>query len=105
MKEFAEAVRLNPAFADAHYSLGKTLAALDKLDWAVSEYKEALRIDPGLVIAYFDLGSALEEAKKLEEAVEAYRSFIQHWRMEYGLLWEFADRRLNDLEMAIAAPP
>jgi tetratricopeptide (TPR) repeat protein len=102
MKELAEAIRLNPSFAHAHYGLGKALAQLNKLDWAVSEYKEALRIDPGLGIAYFDLGLALEEAGRLGEAAEAYGSFIRNWRMEHGALCEFADRRLNDLEKSMA---
>jgi len=98
-------VRLSPGFAEAHYSLGKTLAALNKLDWAVSEYKEALGLDPGLSTAYFDMGIALEESGDLEGAASAYREFIKSRDLEHGVLWEFADRRLSDLEKATASPP
>jgi len=97
MKEFAEAVRLDPGLACAHYNLGKTLAVLKKTDWAVSEYKEALRADPGMNIAYFDMGLALEESDKPDEAVIAYRAFIDSSGEEYGKLRGFTEKRISEL--------
>jgi tetratricopeptide (TPR) repeat protein len=45
---FRECIRLNPAFAQAHYNLALTLARLKDSDGAAKEFDEAHRLDPKL---------------------------------------------------------
>ena len=46
IREFREAIRLNPEYAEAHYDLGAALFELDNgVDEALAEFREALRIN------------------------------------------------------------
>jgi len=54
-----EAVRLRPADAGAHATLGSALSAQGQLDEAIVQFREALRLDPGEQEAQSGLVSAL----------------------------------------------
>jgi tetratricopeptide (TPR) repeat protein len=56
-----EAVRLRPAEADAHATLGSALAAQGMPDEAIVQFREALRIDPGEQEAQSGLVAALNQ--------------------------------------------
>jgi tetratricopeptide (TPR) repeat protein len=45
-KNLREAIRLDPAFAKAHFQLGTVLEDLQRLDAALAELREAARLDP-----------------------------------------------------------
>jgi lipoprotein NlpI len=51
-----EALRLRPAYAQAHLNLGVLLATEGQFDDALSQFAETLRLEPGNKLAqeYFD---------------------------------------------------
>ena len=75
---FAEAVRLNPRSAEAHFGLGKTELAINRVSDATAELEETLRLAPGnvqarrlLSQAYRRAGDAKTALKYATEAAEA----------------------------------
>lgn len=67
IREFREALRINPNYSEAHYNLGITLAMRGDLDTAIWELREALRIHPGDTKAKYNLGVALGQKRQLLE--------------------------------------
>ena len=72
-----EALRLNPAFADAHNNLGVALRERGRLAEAESAFRDALSIKPGHVDARSNLGAALHRQGKLSEALAILRGAIR----------------------------
>jgi len=67
-----EAIRLNPAEADAHNTLGIALQRLGRLDEAAAAYAEAIRRRPGRATAHNNLGTVRQTQGRLEEAAAEY---------------------------------
>jgi Flp pilus assembly protein TadD len=74
---YREAIRLDPALADAHNDLGLVLRDTGRLAEAEAAYREAIRLDPDYAIAHNDLGHVLAETGRLAEAEAAYREAIR----------------------------
>ena len=72
-KEYREALKINPNYAQAHYNLGNVLYNQGNLLEAEEEYREALKIDPNLAEAHNNLGGLLYNQGKLLESEEEYR--------------------------------
>jgi tetratricopeptide (TPR) repeat protein len=72
IREYKEAIGINPDYADAHSNLGKVLKDKDLLDDAILEYTEALRIDPDYADAHSNLGVAFRDKGMLDEAIQEY---------------------------------
>jgi tetratricopeptide (TPR) repeat protein len=51
MGHLEQALRLNPDYAEAHYSLGSALAQSGKFEEAIGHYEQALRIKPDFIEA------------------------------------------------------
>ena len=77
MAEYRTALRLDPAFAPVHNSLGIALQAEGKLDEAIAEYRTALRLTPDMAAAHFNLGNALKTRGQYAEAVGELCAAIQ----------------------------
>src|SRR5437762_3278054 len=78
IREFREAIRLNPEYAEAHYDLGAALFELDNgVDEALVEFREALRINPGDAETHNTFGLALLEAGNVDEALHEYREALR----------------------------
>jgi tetratricopeptide (TPR) repeat protein len=73
----AAAVRLEPAFAEAHNNLGAALARRGALTEAIAHYREALRISPGLAQAHNNLGLALARSGDVDGAVRELREAVR----------------------------
>jgi tetratricopeptide (TPR) repeat protein len=71
-KNLREAIRLDPAFARAHFQLGTVLEDLQRLDEALAELREAARLDPAYPEPHMALARVLhklgQEAAAREEA-------------------------------------
>jgi Flp pilus assembly protein TadD len=72
--DLREAVRLEPAYADAHNNLGAALARHDQIDDAIVEYREALRLAPDLALAHNNLGIALARTGSIDTAIAELRA-------------------------------
>jgi tetratricopeptide (TPR) repeat protein len=71
-KNLREAIRLDPAFAKAHFQLGTVLEDLRRLDEALVELREAARLDPAYPEPHMAMARVLhklgQEAAAREEA-------------------------------------
>jgi Tfp pilus assembly protein PilF len=74
---YAEALRLKPDLAQAHYNLGVAWATQGKLAQAVAQYRAALRLRPDFPEARNNLGEALATQGKLAQAVAQYRAALR----------------------------
>jgi tetratricopeptide (TPR) repeat protein len=77
ISHYSEALRINPAWAEAHNILGNALARQGNLRRAVSHYSEALRINPAMAEAHNNLGLALQMLGRVEEAVPHFREALR----------------------------
>lgn len=76
--EFKRALELKPNYATAHYSYAIThLAALGKLDEAISEMMEAKELDPLSLIINTNLGWVLYFAGRYEEAIKQIHNALE----------------------------
>ncbi len=89
IREWREAIRINPDLADAHTNLGVALDDKGLLDEAIKEYREAIRINPDNAIAHYNLGLALRCKGDLG-AVDAFQNFIRFAPPQYAQYVELA---------------
>jgi hypothetical protein len=66
---YERAIQLKPQLAEAHYNLGNTLHALDRLEDAEASFKQALSLRPDYAEAHYNLGCVLEDLGRLDEAL------------------------------------
>jgi len=72
-----EALRINPAYAEAHNNLGLALVQRGELAMATMHYREAARIRPDYADAYLNLGNALVSQGQPGPAIESYRKSVR----------------------------
>ena len=77
VKEFEEALAIDPDNADAHVGLGTALDQQERPDEAFVHYQDALAIKPDCVDAYVNLG-ALSNSR--EKSTTRQRSIARPWR-------------------------
>ena len=68
---FKEAIRLNPAAAQAHDYLGAVYIAVGELDQAIAHGEKAVQLEPSLTIAHSNLATAYTSKGELERAKAA----------------------------------
>ncbi len=76
-RAYAEAIRLQPEFAEAHVNLGLLNHNAGDLEEAEACYRRALRHRPDLVLAHFNLGVVLEDRQDKTGAIAAYEEAIK----------------------------
>lgn len=77
---FAQAVKLNPHWAEAHYSLATVLGELDRYEESVAEYQRALAEKPDAeirLLATYNLGNAYLDLGNYAEAADYFQRTIQ----------------------------
>ena len=77
IREFQEAIRLKPDFADAHNNLGTSLLIRGQADEAIREFQEAIRINPDYAEARYNLGTSLLIRGQVDEAIRQYQEAIR----------------------------
>ena len=75
--QYREALRIDPAFADAQSNLGNALLRQGRTAEAVACYREALRIDPAFPGAHYNLGNVLLQQGRTKEAIAHYREALR----------------------------
>ena len=77
IKQFQEAIRLKPDFAEAHYNFGNVLDRRGQTDEAINQYQEAIRLKPEYAKAHNNLGLSLDRKGRTEEAIAQYQEAIR----------------------------
>jgi protein O-mannosyl-transferase len=77
IKEFREAIRRRPGYADAHSNLGVALAKEGQTDAAIHEFEETIRLKPDHANAHFNLGIALDKRGQMEDALRQFQEAIR----------------------------
>jgi len=77
LARYASAIRLNPHYSQAHYTLASALAQLGRWPEAEEHYNKALRIQPDFAEAHFNLANGLLRLGRLDEAVTHYWAAVR----------------------------
>jgi protein O-mannosyl-transferase len=77
IREYQEALRINPGYNQARGQLGTVLAAKGELDAAIHEYQDALQIDPDYKDVHNNLGLVLARKGELDAAIREYREALR----------------------------
>src|SRR5438876_8870966 len=105
VREFEEAIRLNPNYAIAHHWFGdSTLPALGQFDRANAEAKRALELDPLSLVMITDAGTVYWITGRYQEAVAQFRKAIEIDPGNYTAHWQLGQALecIGDLPGAIA---
>lgn len=76
LREFHEALRLKPDYADAHQAIATVFYDQGNLDGTIAESRAALRLKPDYAKAHHGLGAALHKKGDLDGAIAEYRAAI-----------------------------
>ena len=68
IKDYDEAIRLDPQRAVAYYNRGFTYDNLGQYEKAIQDYDEAIRLDPQDALAYYNRGVAYYQLGQQEQA-------------------------------------
>ena len=90
-----EAIRLNPACADAHYNLSQALIELGRLDDAIRSLRNCLRIDNSNRKALLSLLALLIRTGDSRVAEQLALSRLQAAEPDRGLAREFVEALLD----------
>ena len=72
----AQAVKLNPQEAEAHYLLGLTYASLKKYQEALGEFRQAVELKPE-AYSWSAVGAEFVKLERPREAAEAFKEAVQ----------------------------
>jgi len=78
IRNYSEALRIEPDFILAHINLGVVLTEVGRLDDAVSHLSEAMRMRPSDVKIQNNLGHALTMSGRLDDAVRHLSKAVRH---------------------------
>jgi len=105
VREFEEAIRLNPNYAIAHHWFGDSvLPALGEFDRANAETKRALELDPLSIVNNIDTGTVYWVTGRYQDAVAQFKKAIEMDPRNYTAHWGLGQalERVGDLSGAIA---
>jgi eukaryotic-like serine/threonine-protein kinase len=105
VREFEEAIRLNPNYATAHHWFGDSvLPALGQFDRANAEAKRALELDPLSIVNNIDAGTVFWITGRYQEAVAQFRKALEMAPRNYTARWQLGQALecIGDLPGAIA---
>jgi tetratricopeptide (TPR) repeat protein len=93
---FANAARLNPAFADAHIGLGRSLISDSKYQDAIRPLEQAVKLQPENPVAHYHLATAYRRVGRTEEADRESVAFKQ--------MSERAQQMKQDVQTGVLGP-
>ncbi len=77
IKEYEEAIRIKPDYADAHNNLGLSYGENGLYNLEIRQYEEAIRIKPDYALAYYNLGVSYAEKSLYDLAIRQYEEAIR----------------------------
>ncbi len=77
MREFNEAIRLNPDYAEAYFNRGKTRREQGNIDRALGDFNEAIRLKPDFADALYSRAlSSWSEKTLFRAALADYQKYL-----------------------------
>jgi tetratricopeptide (TPR) repeat protein len=77
IKDFNEAIRLEPKYANAFNNRGVAYRNIGDLDRAVADYDQAILIKPDYFAAFYNRGLALTEKNEYAKAISDFTTVLQ----------------------------
>ncbi|MBE9143139.1 tetratricopeptide repeat protein [Planktothrix mougeotii] len=77
IRDFDQAIELNPQWADVYYNRGLVYMKLEQTQKAIDDYTEALKIKPNWDSAYCNRGNAYYKLGEYEQAILDYDSALR----------------------------
>jgi tetratricopeptide (TPR) repeat protein len=77
IRQYQEAIRLQPNYAGTHYNLGNVLADKGHIDDAIRQYQEAIRLQPDYARAHYSLGNVLADKGHIDDAIRQYQEAVR----------------------------
>ena len=77
MRDFRQALELNPNNVDGHVGLGVSLTQLGENEEATAHFLRAIELSPDDARAHEGLGTALAEQRRLREAGDSFREAVR----------------------------
>ena len=78
LQDYNNAIRLNPAFAEAFTDRGVVLVLLGRFAESIPDFTKAIELDPANADAIFDRGIAYEAMGLADLAIDDFSSAISH---------------------------
>ena len=76
IKNFEQAINIQPDYAKAHFNLGGTFQDIGQLNSSVKSYEKAIILEPNYAEAHNNLGNVLKELGQLNSAIGCYEKAI-----------------------------
>ena len=73
IKNYRQAIKINPVFADAYNNIGNAFLGKGDLDEAIVNYKKAILINPEYTEAYLNMGNALMDKGMIDDSIDNYK--------------------------------
>jgi tetratricopeptide (TPR) repeat protein len=77
IKDYDQAIRLNPTLGNAFYSRGLAYRHKGDYDRAIEDYNQALRINPKYVEAFYGRGLAYQQKAEYDHAIEDFDQVLR----------------------------
>lgn len=77
IKEYSEAIRLDPEYVDAYNARGTAYDDLGLHERAIEDYNEAIRLDPEYAMAYYNRGYAYYDLGQYDKANQDYNEAVR----------------------------
>ena len=77
IKNYEQAIKINPNYADAHLNKGSALQEKGDLKSAIESFHQTLLINPNHTVANFNMGNVLHKKGELDAAVDSYKKALK----------------------------
>jgi tetratricopeptide (TPR) repeat protein len=77
IRQYQEAIRLAPDFAEPHYNLGIAFGKNGQMDEAIRQFQEVIRLKPDNTDAHYSLGTAYGMMGQIDGAISQFHEVIR----------------------------
>lgn len=104
IRQFAEAARINPHWADVPFNLGNAYMRLERMDEAIAAYEQAISLRPNFFNAHSNLGIAAVRTGQVDRALMHFQQAADIARaMGQQSLFDEIQRRMVGLKTGAPA--